>query len=67
MYIMAEWCKEHGIDLTEDQIAASDFLSSRGQRFLCEFGYGNCVEKADELLLEECLLLAIEPESTMVQ
>lgn len=65
-FIMKEWCEKNDVPLTEDQVAAGEFLESRGQRFLVEFGYENAVEKADMLFIEEALVLAMEPESQMV-
>jgi hypothetical protein len=51
---MEDWCKRNNIPLSEDQVVAARYLASRGARFLCEFGYGNAVEKADILFELEC-------------
>lgn len=64
---MEETCKYLNIEATEDQLIAGSFLESRGLRFCCEFGTDNVIEKADEMFFQECLLLAIEPESSMIQ
>ena len=66
MYDMKQWCSGHGIQVSEEQEISAQFLQSRGQRFMVEFGYDNCVAKADELFFEECLLLAVEPETSIV-
>ena len=67
MDTMEEWCKRLNIEATEDQLIAGSFLESRGLRFCCEYGTDNAIEKADKIFFEECLLLAIEPESSMIQ
>jgi hypothetical protein len=64
---MKEMCEYLKIKATEDQLIAGSFLESRGLRFCCEFGTDNAIEKADKIFFEECLLLAIEPESSMIQ
>ena len=60
-------CEQLNIEVTEEQLIAGRFLESHGYWFCCNFGYQNCVQMADELFFEECLLLAIEPESSMIQ
>ena len=64
---MKEMCEYLKIKVTEDQLIAGSFLESRGLRFCGEFGNRKHIEKADEMFFEECLLLAIEPESSMIQ
>ena len=53
-----EWyVKEFHLPATEEQLIAGRYLESRGFRFLCEFGYGNAVKKADILFANECEIL----------
>jgi hypothetical protein len=51
---METWCKRLEIPVTEDQLIASRYLESRNARFLCDFGYGNAIQKADILFDLEC-------------
>lgn len=37
-----------GLELTVPQLRAAAYLERLGQRFCCEFGYDNCIEKARE-------------------
>ena len=67
MESMEHYVKQLNLPATEEQLIAGQFLESRGQRFLIDFGYENAVEKADELFVTECLLLAVESESSMIQ
>jgi hypothetical protein len=58
MQSMEEWCKEHGIVLSQEQIVADKYLRSRNAgRFMIDWGYGNVVKKADELFAMECFCI----------
>ena len=56
-----EWYVNYlGLEATEDQLVAGRFLESRGQRFCCEFGILNAVEKADAIFDQECEKIRIQ-------
>ena len=34
------------VEITDEQIAAADYLESRGKKFMIDFGYNSCGELA---------------------
>lgn len=54
MKTLAEAMQYLKFDVTEEQYNAGRFLEARGQRFCCEFGISNAVEKAQEIIDLEC-------------
>jgi hypothetical protein len=44
-----EMCERLGIELTDWQHWACQYLEARGHRFCVDFGYENCEDKAEAL------------------
>jgi len=65
MYDMGQWCREHGIPVTEDQLTAEKYVRSRGERFMIDFGYENVIAKADALFDKECNALLTQIGRTL--
>jgi hypothetical protein len=54
MYVMENWCREHKIKITPEQVIAAKYLRSRGARFMIDYGYENSTQSADALFDLEC-------------
>ena len=51
---MEDWCKNHGIKFSEDQIIAENYIRSRGYKPFVDYGYDNVIVRADALFELEC-------------